>query len=407
MRLTRTALLAAVGLLCSSPALVAAEGHAAPAVAAGVQTCDGQPATIVGTPGEHLEGTSGPDVIVTNGATTVYAAEGEDLVCMTGGDTSVMLDGDTEGDGAGTWAQDRVIGTGGDDEVVSGNFADLDDLSYDDENLDDIDLGSGDSTVIVVGAPVGSLQGGAGRDRLILQGSGSTASDVLTIDAAGGTLGFTGHGPATLSSFESFHLDESSYTDLDFTGTDAAEAVYTHQKLDDEFSVSGPQRVAVALGGGDDVFTIGDQKLSGSVTGGAGADQFRQINYSRANATASQGRGRVRTASLTGSATSFESLLVAAKSVRVSGDSGPNRLIVRACTTTAEGRAGDDTIVVDRFPHCKTVRHTVRGGTGNDRLLAGGGPDLLLGGPGRDLARGGAGVDSCEAETVRGCERRP
>lgn len=55
----------------------------APAYAAG-ETCLGEPATIVGTPGQvDLTGTEGDDVVVTNGAVGVSALGGEDLVCVT------------------------------------------------------------------------------------------------------------------------------------------------------------------------------------------------------------------------------------------------------------------------------------------------------------------------------------
>src|SRR5690349_8828813 len=53
------------------------------ATAAG-ETCDGRPATIVGTPGGQVTGTEGADVIVTNGAARVDALGGDDLVCATG-----------------------------------------------------------------------------------------------------------------------------------------------------------------------------------------------------------------------------------------------------------------------------------------------------------------------------------
>ena len=54
------------------------------ATAAG-ETCQGQAATTVGTPGGQITGTEGADVIVTNGATHVDALGGDDVVCVTGG----------------------------------------------------------------------------------------------------------------------------------------------------------------------------------------------------------------------------------------------------------------------------------------------------------------------------------
>ncbi len=75
----RTISLAAVALL--GAALLAPVGTAA---AAG-ETCQGQAATIVGTPGGQITGTEGADVIVTNDADRVDALGGDDLVCATGG----------------------------------------------------------------------------------------------------------------------------------------------------------------------------------------------------------------------------------------------------------------------------------------------------------------------------------
>ena len=69
--------LTAVALL--GAALLAPMGTA---TAAG-ETCQGQAATIVGTPGAQIVGTEGADVIVTNGATRVDALGGDDLVCAT------------------------------------------------------------------------------------------------------------------------------------------------------------------------------------------------------------------------------------------------------------------------------------------------------------------------------------
>lgn len=54
-----------------------------PAYAVG-ETCNGQAATLVGTPGGVVTGTDGPDVIVTNGAARVEAGAGDDVICTTG-----------------------------------------------------------------------------------------------------------------------------------------------------------------------------------------------------------------------------------------------------------------------------------------------------------------------------------
>lgn len=57
----------------------------APAAAAhaAVETCRGETATLVGVEGEPLVGTDGDDVIVSNGASNIKALDGDDLICLT------------------------------------------------------------------------------------------------------------------------------------------------------------------------------------------------------------------------------------------------------------------------------------------------------------------------------------
>ena len=70
-------------LACALLVPVLALGLEGPATAAG-ETCQGVPATIVGTPGGQVLGTPGDDVIVTNGARRVDGEAGDDLICTTG-----------------------------------------------------------------------------------------------------------------------------------------------------------------------------------------------------------------------------------------------------------------------------------------------------------------------------------
>ena len=51
------------------------------AASATAQTCQGRPATIVGT-GPAIQGTPGDDVIVTGTSQVTYALAGNDLVCV-------------------------------------------------------------------------------------------------------------------------------------------------------------------------------------------------------------------------------------------------------------------------------------------------------------------------------------
>ena len=68
-------------LLVATVPVASAPASAAPAT----PQCQGEPATIVGSPRrDHLVGTPGDDVIVSNGSSEVDAGEGADLVCLTG-----------------------------------------------------------------------------------------------------------------------------------------------------------------------------------------------------------------------------------------------------------------------------------------------------------------------------------
>jgi Ca2+-binding RTX toxin-like protein len=67
--------------LLTGLALLTPASWAAPASAAG-ETCQGVPATIVGAPEGRVVGTAGDDVIVSGGAWSVKAGDGDDLVCI-------------------------------------------------------------------------------------------------------------------------------------------------------------------------------------------------------------------------------------------------------------------------------------------------------------------------------------
>lgn len=103
---------------------------------AATPTCNGVPATIVGTPGnDRIDGTDGDDVIVARGGHDyVRTLGGDDLVCAGAGDDYVTLGeagtvfggaGDDQmsiypGDGAV-----RLYGGPGDDDLSGGNGPDL------------------------------------------------------------------------------------------------------------------------------------------------------------------------------------------------------------------------------------------------------------------------------------------
>lgn len=89
-------------LTASSSALIPSSPTSARAAE---QLCLGQVPTIVGAPDEFVvEGTDGPDVIITDGALEVDALGGDDLVCVTG-ITSLP---DTPHGSASRWARGRT-----------------------------------------------------------------------------------------------------------------------------------------------------------------------------------------------------------------------------------------------------------------------------------------------------------
>ena len=136
--LVLAAMLVAVAVL---PVVLAPE-------AAGVVWCDGQVATIVGTPGpDVIQGTEGPDVIAgLGGDDQIWGYGGPDCIC--GGDGDDWIWG---GDGT-----NRIRGNAGDD-VLSGGM-----------HFDTIWGGRGHDEISPGWGPVSRVYGGAGRDRILL-----------------------------------------------------------------------------------------------------------------------------------------------------------------------------------------------------------------------------------------------
>jgi hypothetical protein len=185
-RLVLAGALSVVGV--SVPAAVAA-----PAVAVG-ETCQGRPATIVGAPGETVEGTDGDDVIVSAGASGVEAGDGNDVICTTnsvfGGDFGpdvYVLAGpgddvvDRSGDPDPTVRGSTHLGHG-DDEFLGA--AGVDWVFVDRPSAGRILTGAGDDHIelTTVINPHLELDGGDGRDGLDVQAGvpGLWALDMTT-----------------------------------------------------------------------------------------------------------------------------------------------------------------------------------------------------------------------------------
>ncbi len=420
--LTTIALLG-LGLLGVAP-IGAASGAAAG------QTCRGEAATIVGS-GRLISGTEGRDVVVTNGASTVKTLGGNDLVCVTG-----RLKDKYEA---------VYITAGAGDDVVDGSTSP--------RQMVDADLGTGVDRFIggngddyVDAVPPGpdpamepdTFSGGGGDDVVGLY-VGTAAS---VIDNSRGQFSQGQRVLSTWSGMEEFSIFTSegeNRGDVDFIGTAADESI------NDFSTAAGVSRFD--LGGGNDSYYGGAAPKPGStVTGGKGRDLFYLTSESGLlDLDLASGLLQIGdTAPYSLNADSFENASLFATRVVLAGDNGANKLALRACDGTVQGRKGSDKIsrkydmVFESSLDCTETLNAnggpgrdkisgtrgddvlsggsgndrIRGGFGNDLLLGGGGNDklkgdndndVLKGGRGFDRADGGPGKDKCQAERKRRC----
>jgi Ca2+-binding RTX toxin-like protein len=217
----RTTTLTAAGLI-SLTLLMPTSASSAGIVADAI--CAGEPATVVGT-GPALNGTEGPDVIVTGAATTVRALGGGDTICVTTPRTAGPMDVD-----AGT----------GDDEVLL-PVADL--------------------------APGSTIAAGEGRDRFVA----GHADDLLTLDLK-------------LSRFQ-VGPDVSTATSFEDAFLMAPEVVIVGDMRDNDLRFHGCQAMLRGGNGDDDLVAVaggsffGDYSFgcdaSATMWGGPGVDRMR------------------------------------------------------------------------------------------------------------------------------------
>ena len=423
----RTISLSAVALL--GAALLAPVGTAA---AAG-ETCEGQAAAIIGTPGGQITGTEGADVIVTNGATQVDARGGDDLVCETSGrGTSVVLGAGADtftasnggshtifaGPADGTDTEADVIRSSGYGLVFSGMAGR--------PNADIIDLAFGEVVWSGIQTAPGAVSVGTDGILGVRSANGDVTMDATgTVTGADTALTWTGD-------FERLVFNTSAeHGRFTFRGTAGTE----HLKVDAPTTFDRN----IALRGGKDSYE--SNSLGGKATrikGDGGRNQLLLELNSHDRVRADLSRSRV-TATKAGVEESirvrgFDDLTVTAKRADVIGTDRANHIIVIACRTTIKGMKGRDGSSVElstdtyggglSVPRCSSYKATINGGpgndfiqgsTGNDRLVGGpgndaiigrGGDDRLIGGPGRDSVKGREGRDVCQGERIRRCEKR-
>jgi hypothetical protein len=433
--MTRLHVLAATAL--TVPALVALStpAHAEPPL------CNGLPATVVGTPGAEVTGTSGPDVIVTDDAHSVRAFGGNDTICLTG-ETEPWIVSVQAGSGddrvettAIGWESDVDLGRGSDTFVggSGGDSVSAGRVNHDDEHdtvttgggsdavgtgahgrrdHDDIDLGDGSDVLFLSGLPgTGLIDGGTGHDQVQMYDNTRRSwlidnrREVYQVgDLAGELVGM-----------ELFRISDLRWSFLHFIGGEHSEVL----DVSKEYQLHAQDgRVVARLGGGDDELVI-RQDQTGPFSGGAGTDELTLEGYAgdfpdRGSATVDLRSGRFRAAGeAAGLTRAFEDVtLDHFNHNTVVGDAGANQVVVYGCRSSIRGGGGADRLRHSLL-HANTCGGPVRtwatrilGGPGRDRLVGSSGDDYLTGGPGQDGAYGASGRDRCVAELRVGCEAR-
>ena len=419
--------LTAVALLAA--ALLAPVGAA---TAAG-ETCQGQAATIVGTPGGQITGTEGADVIVTNDANRVDALGGDDLVCATGERSS--YDSAT---GTSTFVP-AILGAGADTFIPSERSgytiyagtvdgtdteADVIRLSWTaglvisgmpgQPNADIIDLGgSGDvrwSGIQTAPGAVSAVSYSIGTGSLSVR----SANGDVTMDASGTVTGVDTKLTWTGRFARLGFTTSAKYGRFTFRGTDSIEHI--------EVNAPTTYDRDIALGSGNDLYE--SNSLGGKATrikGDIGRNTLLLDlkSHDRVRADLSRSRVTATKAGVTDSVriSDFNGLIVAAKRAVVIGTDRTDWIRVAACRTTIKGKKGGDGLYVDyklksygaeslTMPRCSDYEATIYGGPGNDFITGMYGDDRLIGGPGNDSVWGNKGRDVCQGETIRGCEKR-
>lgn len=382
---SRLAVLSAAPLIAAFALVVVGP----PASSAG-EMCQGQPATIVGSPAQpSLNGTPDADVIYTGGSTTVAALEGDDLICVTpgadrvtilagDGDDSIVVEDGVTGDvradlGAGT---DSYVGGPNVDRVSTPPVPDTDPAPSD--GPDDVTTGAGDD-VYVAASPAGAVALGDGDDRFRLfrtlptqsidAGAGRDKIEVIAYSAfvnlRTGELGVSQGGLAKVA--------VAGFVDVRLDGDEVSA---TGDENDNTFEMSGcAYRVKGGLG--DDTYRAIEGEYSAPATLSC-FDSVRKVFYG--NQGSDKGSGGNNVALLFG---------------------GPGNDVLRAGDRRSRmsGGGGDD--LLSGGPK----KDVLFGGNGNDVLRGRAEKDKLFGGAGRDKAVGGRERDRCVAEVRKGCER--
>lgn len=374
-------------------------------------TCNGLPATIVGTDGDdRITGTTGDDVIVgLAGRDVISGADGDDVICGGLGDDRLLgasgrdvLRGQAGADSLFGHA-DAAPDDSAADSLLGGRGADR--LNYSpcfnyarhcpepDGGDDVIRGGRGGDYIAVCDDGQTSVRGGRGVD-------GALFCSAVNADLGTGLARFESGGEVGLIGIEKLY--GSAWQSDTLIGDDGPNFIYSG--FDGEQSRGVPDDLRGA--GGRDYLVFGDRD---DVAGGADRDSFLDgiPTDSRGFATLSGGDGRDDFLLCFGaSGNVFDGA-----DFTVSGGAGAD-IVKFGLEATADLQLG--TAVCSDYSAVLTGIETLEGssfndtlrGDENDNIISGGrGDDVLEGRGGRDMLDGGEGADTCSSgETVSNCE---
>jgi Ca2+-binding RTX toxin-like protein len=374
-----------------------------PAAATGVSvTCDGVPATIVGTDeGETLTGTSGDDVIAAlGGPDVVDGLGGDDVICGDdGGDVlrggpgaDRLLGGLEDTDPDERLAGDTLLGGPGDDYLDPGydpsGHPDRDHVRWGDaprgvtvdlaDGVTGTASGLGDDTIVLTGSPVlvgsrygDTFRGSPGRDRVNAGGG----SDTITL--GGG--------------------DDEVHPDAGGHDRRSADVVRTGEGNDVVTAFTGGDRVR--LGPGRDQYSGFGPR--GSTVHGQGGDDYLLSPFGIHPAPLLRGDGGDDDVTLTITLSSHP-----LRTVVVDARSGPaagfeSYFLLDGAHWDFRGTAGPDRVNATGYD----VRLTAHTYGGRDDVEGGERADYVDAGAGRDRVLGHGGRDTClHAEVRTSCE---
>jgi hypothetical protein len=229
----RTTSLTAAALISLTAPALAMTGQSAANGAA--ETCQGRTPTVIGS-GHRVDGTEGPDVILTNGARSVYALGGDDLICISGPYTGknypVFV---RAGDG-----NDVVDGTGSPRQEVYAFLASGVDTFLGGDARDFVELDHPDAA-----GGVDTVHGGGGSDSIRIQ----TGPGDVVVDNEVGRFTSAGEVRTTWTSVEGFGIDQSTGSQrMTFVGTDADESPWAAVTTTGPARPRRPRRAASSVG---------------------------------------------------------------------------------------------------------------------------------------------------------------